>query len=56
MLTVVGGAISFLDTLMSFISFPIGIAGVLWISDFIEGVISKYKIPVGVDFLEGDKK
>ncbi len=55
-LTVIGGALPYLDFIMSFISFPIGIDGILWIWDFIEGVFNKYKIPVGVDFVVGDKK
>lgn len=55
-ITVVGTAIPFLTTLMSFVSFPIGVDGVFWVWDFIEGVFSKYKIPVGVDFISGDNK
>ena len=55
-ITAIGAIIPFLNTLMSFISFPIGVDGVFWFWDFFEGVFNKYKIPVGVDFLAGDKK
>ncbi len=47
---VAGNAIPFYDKLMSFISIPIGIDGVFWAWDFIDGVFNRYKIPVAVDF------
>ena len=52
----VGHLIPYYDTIMSFLSVPIGISGVLWAWDFVEGAFNKYKIPVAVDFVEGDKK
>ena len=45
-----------LDKVMSYFSVPIGINTIIWLWDFIDGTISKYRIPVAVDFMEGDKK
>ena len=45
-----------LDKVMSYFSVPIGINTIIWLWDFIDGTISKYRIPVAVDFTEGDKK
>lgn len=52
----VGHILSFYDTLMSFISIPIGFDVIFWMWDFIDGIFNKYKIPVAVDFTMGDKK
>lgn len=54
-MVVIGNIIPNYDTVMSFLSIPIGIDGVMWGFDFVEGVINKYKIPVAVDFTEGGK-
>ena len=50
-----GSIIPYYDTILSFISFPIGVDGVMWAWDFVEGVMNKYRIPVAVDFVGGDK-
>lgn len=47
----VGHLIPFYNTLMSFISVPIGFDVLFWAWDFIDGCFSRYKIPVAVDFL-----
>ena len=49
-----GSVIPYYDKIMSFISVPIGIDGIMWLWDFVEGVISKYRIPVAVDFVGGE--
>ena len=48
---VVGPLIPFYDTLMSFISVPIGFDALFWAWDFIDGCVNRYKIPVAVDFV-----
>lgn len=55
-LTAIGYLLPFLDTLMSFVSIPIGIDTLLWMWDFVDGCFNKYRIPVAVDFSLGDKK
>lgn len=55
-LVVIGGLLPSLNTIMSFVSFPIGIDGFFWFFDFTAGLFNKYKIPVGVDFLAEGKK
>ncbi len=52
----VGSILPFYDTLMSFISIPIGFDAIFWMWDFIDGMFNHYKIPVAVDFTMGDKK
>ena len=47
----IGPAFSFYDTLMSFISVPIGFDTIFWAWDFVDGCINRYKIPVAVDFV-----
>ena len=48
---VIGPIFTFYETLMSFVSVPIGIATIFWVWDFIDGCFSRYKIPVAVDFV-----
>lgn len=48
--------IPYYDEIMSFLFLPIGISGFMWLFDFVDGLFNKYKIPVAVDFLEGDGK
>lgn len=52
MCVAVGSLISFYDTLISFVSVPIGISAVMWIWDFVDGMFNRYKIPVAVDFVQ----
>lgn len=53
----IGGLLPFYDTLMSFISVPIGFDVIFWAWDFIDGCFNRYKIPVAVDFVsEVNKK
>ena len=52
----IGALLPFYDTLMSFISVPIGVDTVFWAWDFIDGCFSRYKIPVAVDFLNKESK
>ena len=47
----IGHLIPFYDTLMSFISIPIGFDTLFWAWDFIDGCFNRYKIPVAVDFV-----
>ena len=47
----IGHIMPFYETFMSFVSVPIGIAVIFWLFDFIDGCLSKYKIPVAVDFV-----
>ena len=54
-LTVIGSVIPNLDTIMSFISIPVGFDAIFWIFDFTEGCFNIYKIPVAVDFKEALK-
>ena len=53
---VVGPIIPFYETLMSFISFPIGFDAIMWVLDFSSGIFNSYRIPVAVDFVEEAKK
>lgn len=55
-MVVVGPLITNLNTIMSFVSIPIGVDAIFWAWDFIDGILNRYRIPVAVDFLEGDKK
>lgn len=50
-----GNFIPYYNTIMSFISFPIGIDGVMWLWDFVDGVFNHYRIPVAVDLTQGGK-
>lgn len=47
----IGHILPFYNTLMSFISVPIGFDTLFWAWDFVDGCFSKYKIPVAVDFV-----
>lgn len=47
----IGHILPFYDTLMSFISVPIGFDTLFWAWDFIDGCLNRYKIPVAVDFV-----
>ena len=51
----VGPYLSFYDTLMSFVSVPVGFDVIFWMWDFIDGIFNRYKIPIAVDFIGGDK-
>lgn len=58
-MVVAGNLIANLDTVMSFISIPIGFDGVFWLWDFVDGMFNRYKIPVAVDSVSdgtNDKK
>lgn len=47
----IGPFLPFYNTLMSFISIPIGFDAIFWAWDFIDGCFNRYKIPVAVDFV-----
>lgn len=50
-----GSFIPHYQTIMSFISVPIGIDGVMWAWDFADGAFNHYRIPVAVDLVDGGK-
>ena len=54
-LTVLSGYIPNLDFIMSFIFLPVAIDGIFWCLDFVDGLLNKYRIPVAVDFSDGEK-
>lgn len=51
---VLSGIISNLDYIMSFVFLPVAIDGIFWLFDFVDAIFNKYKIPVAVDFSEGN--
>lgn len=42
--------VPFIDFLMSFMYIPVAISAFMWIFDFVDGLLNKYRIPVAVDF------
>lgn len=48
-------AIPHYETLMSFMFLPVAIDAIMWLFDFFDGIFNKYRIPVAVDFTEGEK-
>lgn len=53
-MTIVSGYIPNIDFIMSFIFLPIAIDAIFWCVDFVDGLLGKYRIPVAVDFTEGE--
>lgn len=54
-LTVLSSNIANIDFVMSFIFLPIALDGIFWCLDFVDGIFNKYRIPVAVDFSDGEK-
>ena len=54
-LTVFSGMFEAYSFIMSFIFIPAGINVFMLFFDFFDGVFNRYKIPVAVDFTDGNK-
>lgn len=51
--TVLSGYVGFIGNIMPFMCIFVAVNAFMWMFDFVDGVLNKYRIPVAVDFTNG---